>query len=64
MSSFTYQCPRTGQEVHGHVAAELINGQTYELVTCTACGGTHLIMHKTSRLLERANQDGQAFRAS
>jgi DNA-directed RNA polymerase subunit RPC12/RpoP len=64
MLSFTYRCPRTGQEVHGHVVVELINGQTYKLVTCTACGGTHLINPKTSRLLERANQDGQAFRAS
>jgi hypothetical protein len=64
MMSFTYRCPRTGQEVHGHVVVELINGQTYELVTCTACSGTHLIKHKTGRLLERANQDWQAFRAS
>jgi hypothetical protein len=64
MISFTYRCPRTGQEVYGHVAAELINGETYELVTCTACGDTHLINLKAGRLLERANQDGQAFRAS
>ena len=56
MMSFTYRCPRTGQEVHGHVAAELINGETYELVTCTACGDTHLINLKAGRLLERANK--------
>jgi hypothetical protein len=49
-------CPRTGQEVHGHVADELIDGETYELVTCTACGGTHLINPKTGRLLEQAKK--------
>jgi DNA-directed RNA polymerase subunit RPC12/RpoP len=64
MMSFTYRCPRTGQEVHGHVVVELIDGETYELVTCTACGGTHLINSKTGRLLAHANQDGHAFRAS
>jgi hypothetical protein len=64
MMSFTYRCPRTGQEVHGHVVVELINGQTYELVTCTACSDAHLINLEAGRLLKRANQDGQAFRAS
>ena len=56
MISFTYRCPRTGQEVHGHVADELIDGETYELVTCTACSGTHLINPKTGRLLEQAKK--------
>jgi hypothetical protein len=53
MLSFTYRCPRTGQIVHGHVADDLISGsETYEPVTCTACGGIHLINHKTGKLLE------------
>ena len=56
MISFTYRCPSTGQEVHGHVADELIEGETYEVVTCTACGGTHLINPKTGRLLEQAKK--------
>ena len=56
MMSFTYRCPRTGQEVHGHVANELIDGETYELVMCTACGSTHLINPKTGRLLEQAKK--------
>jgi hypothetical protein len=56
MISFTYQCPRTGQKVQGHVADELIDGETFELVTCTACGGTHLINPKTGRLLEQAKR--------
>jgi hypothetical protein len=55
MLSFTYRCPRTGQIVHGHVADDLISGsETYEPVTCTACGGIHLINHKTGKLLEQA----------
>jgi len=54
MISFTYRCPRTGQQVHGHLADNLIGSETYEPVTCTACGGTHLIDPKTGRLLEEA----------
>jgi len=47
-------CPRTGQQVHGHVADDLIGSETYEPVTCAACGGTHLVDPKTGRLLEEA----------
>jgi DNA-directed RNA polymerase subunit RPC12/RpoP len=53
MISFTYRCPRTGQQVHGHFADDLIS-ETYEPVTCTACGSTHLVNPKTGRLLEEA----------
>jgi predicted RNA-binding Zn-ribbon protein involved in translation (DUF1610 family) len=56
MISFTYQCPRTGQKVQGHVADLLIVGETYVPVTCTACGGTHLVNPKTGRLLEPAKK--------
>jgi len=52
MMSFAYRCPRTGQQVHGHLADDLIDGETYEPVTCTACGGTHLVNPKTGKLLE------------
>jgi DNA-directed RNA polymerase subunit RPC12/RpoP len=53
MLSFKYRCPRTGQIVHGHVADDLISsGEAYEAVTCTACGGTHLVNQKTGKLLE------------
>ena len=54
MVSFKYRCPRTGQQVHGHVADDLISAEAYEPVTCTACGGTHLVDPKTGRLLEEA----------
>jgi len=53
MTPFTYRCPRTGQIVHGHLADDLINsGEMYEPVTCTACGGTHLVNQKTGKLLD------------
>ncbi len=54
MIGFSYRCPRTGQKVQGHVADELIDGETYEPVTCIACGGTHLVNPKTGRVLEPA----------
>ena len=38
------------------IADKLIDGETFELVTCTACGGTHLINPKTGRLLEQAKK--------
>ena len=54
MISFTYLCPRTGQYVHGHVANDLIGSDTYQPVTCSECGHTHLVNLKTGELLEEA----------
>ena len=55
MTSFKYRCPRTGQEVHGHTADDLMSSsERYEPVTCTACGRTHLVNLKTGDLLEEA----------
>jgi DNA-directed RNA polymerase subunit RPC12/RpoP len=56
MISFMYRCPRTGLKVQGHAADDLINGEAYEPVTCTACGGTHLVNPKTGRVLEQAKK--------
>jgi hypothetical protein len=56
MTSFTYRCPRTGQIVHGHPADELINGETYVPMTCTACGGTHLVNPRTGKTLDHAKK--------
>ena len=50
MISFTYRCPR----IHGHVVNDLIGSETYEPVTCTECGHTHLVNLKTGELLEEA----------
>jgi hypothetical protein len=38
MIAFIYRCPRTGQQVQGWAADHLAEGETYEPVTCTACG--------------------------
>ena len=54
MISFTYRCPRTGQNVHGHVANDQIGSETYQPVTCSECGHTHLVNLKTGELLEEA----------
>ena len=54
---FAYRCPRTGQQVHGYRADDLIGGETYEPVTCTACGNTHLVNLKTGKLLEEAERE-------
>jgi len=57
MISFTYRCPRTGQNVHGHIADDLIgSSDAYEPVVCTACGATHLVNAKTGKLLEEAER--------
>jgi len=54
MISFKYRCPRTGQEVHGHVADDLIHAEAYQPVTSTARGGTHFVDPKSGKLLEEA----------
>ena len=58
MISFAYRCPRTGQQVRGHAADDLIaSGETFEPVTCTACGRIHLVNLKTGKLLEEAERE-------
>jgi hypothetical protein len=38
MVPLTYRCPETGQQVQGWAADDLIGWDSYEPVTCTACG--------------------------
>ncbi len=52
MIAFVYRCPATGLKVQGRVAVELLDGETYEPITCTACGRVHLVNPKTSKVLE------------
>ncbi len=56
MVHFTYRCPRTGQQVQGQVADDLTNGETYEPVTCIACGRVHLVNPKSGKVLESAKK--------
>jgi two-component system, OmpR family, KDP operon response regulator KdpE len=53
MGTFMYRCPRTGLMVQGWIADESMSGgETYESVTCTACGRAHLINPKTGKIFE------------
>jgi hypothetical protein len=57
MVAFIYRCPRTGQQVQGHVAGDPGEaGEVYEPVTCTACGRVHFVNIKTGKLLEPAKK--------
>jgi hypothetical protein len=56
MIGFVYRCPATGLKVQGHLADELLDGETYESVTCTACGRVHLVNPKSGRVLEPAKK--------
>ncbi|MFZ2082122.1 MAG: hypothetical protein WAV38_36800 [Xanthobacteraceae bacterium] len=49
-------CAKTGQQVQGWVADDLIGWETYEPVTCTACGRVHLINPKSGKVLESENK--------
>jgi len=52
-----YRCPRTGLMVQGWVADEpMSGGESYESVTCTACGRVHLINPKTGKILESTKE--------
>jgi hypothetical protein len=45
MATFLYRCPKTRLRVQGWVADEpnQPEKQSYEAVTCLACGGVHLV---------------------
>jgi hypothetical protein len=48
---FLYRCPITGLNVQGFIAEEIRDDpKTFEAVTCTVCGRTHLINLKTGRV--------------
>jgi len=57
VGTFVYRCPRTGLMVQGWVADEpMSGGESYESVTCTACGRVHLINPKTGKILESTKE--------
>jgi hypothetical protein len=61
MPTFLYRCPNTGLRVQGWIA----NGPTerdedsFEAVTCPACGRVHLVNPQTGKVLG-ANDDALA----
>jgi len=56
MIAFVYRCPATGLKVQGHIADDLFHSDSYEAVTCTACGRVHLVNAKTGKALEPAKK--------
>ena len=53
MVPFLYRCPNTGLKVQGWSADEITEDEadTYETVTCTACGQLHLVNRESGRVL-------------
>jgi hypothetical protein len=56
MIEFIYRCPRTGQQVQGWAADHLTDGETYESVSCIACGRIDLVSTKSGKVLEAAKK--------
>jgi hypothetical protein len=51
MPPFLYRCPTTGYRVQGFVAEEVVENNTYEAITCTACLRVHLVNPATGKVL-------------
>jgi len=53
MAALLFRCPATGHTVQGWRAADLSDhgGETYEATDCIACGGQHLVNHRTGKTL-------------
>jgi hypothetical protein len=52
MAPFLYRCPNTGRQVQSWVADDPAeDDDTYQTVTCLACGGLHLVNPKTSKVV-------------
>jgi hypothetical protein len=59
MPPFFFRCPITGSEVQGFVVDETPGKDTdsYELVTCFACGQKHLVNFKTGKTVGAQRND-------
>ena len=53
MATFVFRCPNTGLNVQGWSAEEIPHDEpdTYETITCTACGQLHWLNRASSRVL-------------
>ncbi len=53
MATFIFRCPTTGRNVQAWFADDRpeAGADTYETVTCTACGKIHLVNPKTRKAL-------------
>jgi hypothetical protein len=53
MPTFLYRCPNTGLRVQGWIANDPTerDEDSFEAVTCLACGGVHLVNPQTGKVL-------------
>jgi hypothetical protein len=52
MATFIYRCPNTGRNVQGWSADDVTEeSDTYDAVTCTACGQLHFVSQTTGKVL-------------
>jgi hypothetical protein len=49
---FVYRCPNTNLNVQGRIESDPTDQEadSYEVVTCTACTGVHLVNPKTGKV--------------
>ena len=59
MESLVFRCAQTGTNVQVWLADSMQpeHDDSYEAVTCPACGRVHLINRKTGRMLGNKHQD-------
>jgi hypothetical protein len=55
--TFVFTCPHTGLRVQGWVCDDAAEtpAETYEPVSCHACGGMHLVDRRSGRVLGSSN---------
>jgi hypothetical protein len=52
MANFVFRCPATGTDVqHQSDDDSDISENEYEVITCPACAGLHLVNRKTGKVL-------------
>jgi len=59
MATFLYRCPKTRLRVQGWVADEpnQPEKQSYEALTCLACGGVHLVNPASGRTIDDGDRN-------
>jgi len=59
MATFLYRCPKTRLPLQGWVADDpkQPEKQTYEAVTCLACGGVHLVNPTSGRTIDNGDRN-------
>jgi hypothetical protein len=59
MRPWSHCCPKTRLRVQGWVAddPEQPDKQSYEAVTCLACGGVHLVNSASGRTIDDVNRN-------